>query len=92
MHTNMSYGLQHAIADHLRRLGYHKPITIETAEELEALPVGSVVLDAEGEGWTSYARSSLRTVSQKRWGMRHMDDEESWVIPLPATLLYRGQS
>lgn len=40
-----------AIAAALLAAGYRKPRVVTTAEELDALPVGSVVLDDEGDPW-----------------------------------------
>lgn len=40
-----------AVADMLLAAGYRKPRVVTTAEELDALPVGSVVLDDEGDPW-----------------------------------------
>lgn len=38
-------------ADAILAAGYRKPREVTTAAELDALPVGSVVLDAEGDAW-----------------------------------------
>ena len=39
--------------------GYRKPRTVTTAAELDALPVGSVVLDKDGDPWQSIRNSGL---------------------------------
>ena len=41
------YGVADDIIDELRKLGWRKPRIITTAEELDALPEGSVVLDRQ---------------------------------------------
>jgi hypothetical protein len=41
--------------------GYSKPRTITTAEELDALPVGSVVKDNDGHAHLKYPRGWVRT-------------------------------
>lgn len=47
--TEAEYAIN--IARHLRAAGYTEPRTITTAEDMDALPVGSVVLDLEGHAW-----------------------------------------
>ena len=53
MHVNTSHGLQEAIADHLRQLGYRRPRVIETADELDKLPVDAILKDRHHFAWTS---------------------------------------
>ena len=61
-----------ALADRLVDLGWSKPRTVNSAAELDALPVNSVVVDASdtprtkrygdshmGAGWTNAGRSPL---------------------------------
>lgn len=43
----------HAIASALIAKGYRRPRTVTTVEELDALPIGSVVLDRSGKAWHS---------------------------------------
>ena len=43
-------------ADAILAAGYRKPRTITTAEELDALPDGSIVRDAKGFAWQKYRR------------------------------------
>lgn len=38
-------------ADMILAAGYRKARTIATVEELDALPVGSVILDSDGDAW-----------------------------------------
>lgn len=45
-----SEGAEHAL-DTVRAAGYRKPRTITTAEELDALPQYSVIIDKEGVVW-----------------------------------------
>ena len=39
------------LADAILAAGYRKPAVVTTAEELDALPHESVVLDCEGDAW-----------------------------------------
>jgi hypothetical protein len=72
-------------ADAILAAGYRKPRTVSTVEELDALPVGSVVLDPAGlslhknafTGWC--ASNGAKNIS------REMLDEA-----LPATVLYEA--
>ena len=49
------------LADAIIAAGYRKPRTITTAEELDALPVGSVVKDEDGHAHLKYPRGWVRT-------------------------------
>jgi hypothetical protein len=69
------------LADALTAAGYRKPRTITTAEELDALPEGSVTLDRTGdvqkrtyEGWMSTGA------------------EEPNYVALPATAIYEPEA
>lgn len=50
-----------AAANAILAAGYRKPRTITTAEELDALPVGSVVKDDDGHAHLKYPRGWVRT-------------------------------
>jgi hypothetical protein len=78
-------GYVYEIADAILAAGYRKPRTITTVEELDALPVGSVILDPAGlslhknefTGWC--ASNGAKNISGE------MLDEA-----LPATVLYEA--
>lgn len=48
-------------ADAILAAGYSKPRTITTADELDGLPVGSVVKDEDGHAHLKYPRGWVRT-------------------------------
>lgn len=50
---------QLAVRDLLNRLHPPKPRTVTTMEELDALPGGSVILDADGLAWQKYNRAII---------------------------------
>jgi len=82
-------------ADAILAAGYVKPRTITTVEELDALPIGSVVLsDAYRYMMHGGADCGWR-VSFQRWNDRlwHRGGRASDTHPdnfLPATVLYEG--
>lgn len=86
----MSYGQSHAaetIAERLDAAGYTKPRVITTEEELDELPVGSVVLSMV------YVRQQGWPVAFQRWdsGDWHRGGRSSFTHPdnfLPATVLW----
>lgn len=55
--------LTEPLAQHLHNLGYRKPRTITTVEELEELPVNSVIVDYLGSAY--------------QWGIG-LDGSEGW--------------
>lgn len=65
--------------------GYRKRRTITTAEELDALPIGSVVLDPVG---ISLHRDIVGWNASN--GSRHIDHEEIERDAFPATILHEG--
>lgn len=73
-----------AAADRILAAGYRKPRTITTAEELDGLPYGSVVLDA--------ARATATKLDADYWEVAgfasHFRVE---AIDLPATVLYEPE-
>ena len=72
------------IADGLLAAGYRKPRTITTVEELDALPVGSVVMDAD-----AYVGRKERDTGGSEWGVSlHKYSKESRAFTLPATVLW----
>jgi hypothetical protein len=77
-----------AAAEVILAAGYRKPRTITTAEELDALPVGSVLLDVDGNtsrkfhgGW----RTTVVEPDGSAWLSDCMEDAD-----MPATVLYEG--
>lgn len=76
----------HHIADGLLAAGYRKPRTITTAEEVDALPVGSVVLDTDGFPSRKFAggwRTMVAEPDGSAWLSGHMEDPE-----FPVTVLH----
>jgi hypothetical protein len=64
--------------------GYSKPRTITTAEELDALPNASLILDA-----LNYCREAAQLTDGNIWrSMGPAAVRASREIPLPATVLY----
>ena len=51
-------------ADALLAAGYRKPRTITTPEELDALPVGSIILDVENDAWQKMTSGSWSCADQ----------------------------
>lgn len=95
-HHDKFFGVEYAepatqdygLADALIADGWTKPRTITTVEELDALPIGSVVLDVEGDvceraggGWTGI----IKERSMDSWLLTGAE-----AIDLPATVLYDG--
>jgi hypothetical protein len=60
-------------------LAMFEPETVTTADELDALPVGSVVLDDEGTAWKRGSGSWVGT------GGEHVEPHEA----APLTVIYR---
>ena len=63
------------VADAVLAAGYRKPRTITTAEELDALPDGSAVVDKEGDvltkhahWWHSYETAPLMSRKVAKYG------------------------
>jgi hypothetical protein len=78
----------------LARAGYRKPRTITTAEELDALPVGSVVL----HHGRSFQRYVPRVVGLYEYGLWQCPDggfvrnSQGGAMILPATVLHEAQA
>lgn len=73
-----------AVADLILKSGYRKPRTITTVEEIDALPVGSVVLDRDGAAlqltaWLGWVASN---------GTTNIAAEELRADCFPAVVLY----
>jgi hypothetical protein len=66
--------------------GYSKPRTIATVDELDALPVGAVIIDRDGDAWQRERRGwtctdrALNTSEQPSGALVH--------VLGPATVLY----
>lgn len=74
-----------AMADVILAAGYRKPRTVTTVEELNALAVGSIILDSdpdamlkEEDGWRSLLVPDVKL--------------KSFTISLPATVLHEGNA
>lgn len=66
------------------------PRTIETAEELDALPIGSVVLDADGDPARKFAggwRTMVAEADGSAWLSGCMEDPD-----FPATVLFTPEA
>ena len=79
-------GQQHIIAASILAAGYTKPRQVSTVEELDALPVGSVAIEADGYiarrfpgGW----RVLVTEPHRSPWLSGTLED-----VRLPATVLY----
>lgn len=82
------------IAKGLRDLGYSKPRVIETTEELDTLPVGSVVLH-NGRAFQHYPSHAAPFDEYQKWkcadgGFVRSTKDGSSI--LPATVLYEAAS
>ena len=73
-----------SIADAILAAGYRKPRTITTAEELDALPLESVVKSAEGNVWEFLVGGWFETASR----VGHVASD----LALPATVLYEPEA
>lgn len=74
------------VADAILAAGYRKPRTITTAEELDALPLGSVILDQVGlslhrNAFTGWCSSN---------GAKEIPMDMLMQEALPATVLHEG--
>lgn len=75
-------------ADAILAAGYRKPRTITTAEELDALPDGTVVMDGQGEVARKLVYGWRVLVSEAGFDAWLSDPlEETY---LPATVLHEG--
>lgn len=75
-----------AAARRVLAAGYRKPRTITTAEELDALAVGSIVLDCTGDAARKFRGGWRTTVAEPdgtAWLSGHMEDAD-----MPATVLH----
>jgi len=72
-------------ADAILAAGYRKPRTISTIEELDALPIGAVVLDSIGDPWA---------VAWDAGGFRRYRNPNGAVnfANLPATVLHSPEA
>ena len=66
----------------LERSGYRKPRLVTTAEELDALPVGSVVINERGNAWQKTGRN---------WYVAGSTGGSKTLPYLPATVLHEGE-
>lgn len=86
--SDQSYA--HNIADGLLAAGWTKPRTIENAEELDALPMGSKVVSAGYEWTKNYATANTPSggIEREVWFNVYDDFDTSEDFTLPATVLY----
>ena len=77
-----------SVADAILAAGYRRPRVIETADELNKLPVGAVVLDGYNATCTKISQENFgwrRVTTAVNWGEGH------WHKPyLPVTVLWEG--
>ena len=71
------------LADALLDLGYRKPRTVTTEQELEALPVGSIVRTPAGDALVRYVRGFL-------FGGDYTNIRPE--ADLPATVIHEGEA
>jgi hypothetical protein len=72
------------MAAHILATGYRKPRTITTVEELDALPGGSLILDA-----LNYCREAAKLKDGNVWrSMGPASVRSSGQLPLPVTVLH----
>lgn len=72
------------LADAILAAGYTKPRTVTTVEELDALAVGSVVLDG-----AEYVARKERGGDAPNWAVTlHKFSNDASALSLPATVLY----
>ena len=85
--------MEEAQADAILAAGYSKPRTISTVEELDALPVGSVIRTS-GIDFHTMPRVAVKTgfwLKESEW---EVADSNEWIADsselddLPATVLY----
>ena len=81
--------LSEPLAQHLHNLGYRKPRTITTTEELDTLPDGVIIMDGRGN-----CREGLRTMGggnvwRAMGPAKVLRSKEIW---LPATVLHEGSA
>ena len=74
------------IAAAVLEAGYTKPRQVTTVEELDALPIYSVVLDADGVAYQHYGQweaggTEIQWSAEGRWWFTNQ-------IPFPTTVLY----
>ena len=75
-------------ADRLIAKDYRKPRIVTTVEELDALPVGSVVMDAD-----AYVGRKERDTGGAEWSVSlHKYSKESRAFTLPATVLHTPET
>jgi hypothetical protein len=78
-------------ADAILAAGYRKPRTITTTDDLAALPVYSVVLDADAIAYQHYGSWDPNNETRIQWSAegRWFDTEQ---IALPATVLHEPEA
>ena len=75
--------LSEPLAQHLHNLGYRKPRVIAAHEELDELPVGSVVMDYLGNPFLKKTKLTWRRHNRAF-------DYEAHDFNLPATVLFEA--
>lgn len=77
----------HILADGILAAGWRPPArTIDTAEELDALPIGAVIRDGEGEVFEQWATGDWQAVGSLDTGESRLPSEAVF----PVTVLHEG--
>jgi hypothetical protein len=76
-------------ADAILAAGYRKPRTITTVEELDALPVGSILFDVDGDVCQRFRGGWRATINERKGDPWLTDTLE---VDLPATVLHEPQA
>ncbi|MDO5866005.1 MULTISPECIES: hypothetical protein [Paenarthrobacter] len=87
--------LTEPLAQHLHNLGYRKPRTITTTEEVAELPVGTVVLMANGRVWQRNEPSVSGLFQIHAWTCPDggfVREGNVPRFPFPATVLHEGSA
>lgn len=75
------------LADAILAAGYRKPRTITTVEELDALPDGAVIVDADKNAYTA-----LKRADGTNWWNAALTYADGTAIALPATVLHEPKA
>jgi len=93
VHGNgLAYIEHNAAADAILAAGYRKPRTVSTVEELEALPIGSVVLDRDGMALQNTQFDLSGTGWNAANGTRDIEREVLEADAFPATVVYEAEA
>lgn len=83
------------IADVMLASGYRKPRTVESVEELDTLPAGSILLASDRYPrykWTLWRVQTGGMIEQVGHELKGVTPFRYFVDPLPVTVLYTPES